>query len=312
MAATSHSARLQSVLFDEWAENLAQSLGNHRSTLLTPEIPFSSCLRISQVGQATVLAIEGTSSVRLERVQPLDRAVLWLPRQGWVKERLNGRPVVAEPGSAMLCLPGDELVGESSPSLKGVSVVLPASLLGEPSGWLRFQSRHLREGTEVVALLHSALDLVASLGQASADPRFFLATVVDQLLFWRDLVRDVSHNRVGDAVDRRRLIACARDWIEAHLDQPFRVTDLAGALYVSTRSLQMSFCEQLGHSPLEEARRLRFRRLRQQLLTTPAAQASIESLFRRCGLTGSAHTRRHYLEWCGETPLQSRARALDR
>ena len=81
---------------------------------------------------------------------------------------------------------------------------------------------------------------------------------------------------------------------------------------MSTRCLQMSFREQLGHSPLEEARRLRFRRLRQQLLTTPAVQASIESLFRRCGLTGSAHNRRHYLEWCGETPLQSRARALER
>jgi len=312
MAATSHSARLQSVVFDEWAENLAQSLGNHRSTLLTPEIPFSSCLRISQVQQATVVAIEGTSSVRLEREQPSDRAVLWLPRQGWVKERLNGRSVLAEPGSVMLCLPGDELVGESSPSLKGVSVVLPASLLGEPSGWRRFQPRHLREGTEVVALLHSTLDLVASLGQANTDPSFLLAAVVDQLLFCRDLLGDVSRTSLGDADDRRRLIASARDWIEAHLDQPFRVTDLAGALYVSTRSLQMSFREQLGHSPLEETRRLRFRRLRQYLLTTPAAQTSIENLLRRCGLTGSALTHRQYLEWSGETPHQCRARALSR
>lgn len=92
---------LQSRRFDAWEHHLAQTLGHHRSTLLSPQVPFASRLEVWQADAAAVVAIDGSGVVRLERSQPEGRAVLWLPRQGWVAERVNGEPVLAEPGSAM-------------------------------------------------------------------------------------------------------------------------------------------------------------------------------------------------------------------
>ena len=67
-------------------------------------------------------------------------------------------------------------------------------------------------------------------------------------------------------------------WIEAHRAEPFRVTDLAAALYVAPRTLQIAFREELGHPPLVEARRLRFRALRQALLNPRAPRRCLEAL----------------------------------
>ena len=67
-------------------------------------------------------------------------------------------------------------------------------------------------------------------------------------------------------------------WIEAHRAEPFRVTDLAAALYVAPRTLQIAFREELGHPPLVEARRLRFRALQQALLNPRAPRRCLEAL----------------------------------
>jgi hypothetical protein len=94
------TTQLQSRCFEEWEQHLRMTLGHHRSTLLTPEVPFASRMQVMDAGDGAVVAIEGCSAVRLKRSQPEERVVLWLPRQGWVAERVNGEPVVAEPGSA--------------------------------------------------------------------------------------------------------------------------------------------------------------------------------------------------------------------
>ena len=82
-----------------------------------------------------MVVLEGRSSIRLHRHQAPGQVVLWLPQSGWVEETVNGRPLLAEPGTAMLCLPGDELQGDTTAVLKGVSLLMPASLLGDPDCW---------------------------------------------------------------------------------------------------------------------------------------------------------------------------------
>jgi hypothetical protein len=59
-----------------------------------------------------------------------------------------------------------------------------------------------------------------------------------------------------------------------------------------------------------EARRLRFRALRQALLNPRAPRRCLEALFESLGLPDSYLTRRQYRQWCGETPDETRARAL--
>lgn len=293
--------------YEEWESHLSQAIGHHRSSLLTPEFPFFSRMQVARGEGVSVVALEGRSSVRLHRHQSMDQALLWLPQSGWVEETLNGNPLVAEPGTAMLCLPGDELVGETSPYLKGFSVILPLSLLGGHDRWRDFPRRHLAQGSEAVTLLQIARELIATMVESHSDPSWLVTALADQLLFWRNLAEADPSDRILGPIERRRLLGLAREWMEAHLAQPFRISDLASALHVSTRSLQYSFREELGRAPLEEARRLRFRRLRQQLRRTPVDAATTEALFEACGLTSSSSTRRQYLQWCGETVNQSRA-----
>ena len=292
--------------FEEWEHHLSQAIGHHRSTLLTPEVPFTSRMTVFQAEGAAAVCLEGESSLRLHRWQPPSQLLLWLPQHGWVQDRINGRALLAEPGTAMLCLPGDELLGDTSCYLKGVSILLPITALRAPSPWQGFSARHLVQGSEVRALIETAHQLVAALAAGAPEASWLAGVLADHLLFWRDLAVQQPSDRSLGAVERRRQLRRARDWIEAHLHEPLRVTELADALHLSTRSLQFCFRQEIGHSPLEEIRRLRFRRLRQLLTTAPPLEGGLEALFQQCGLTGSAFTRRQYRQWCGETPAQSR------
>ena len=299
---------LQTKHFDSWEQHLGQAIGHHRSQLLTPAIPFFSRLQIDSVCGVSVVAIQGESSLRLSRTQPPDHAVLWLPQRGWVADHVNGAALVAEPGTAMLCLPGDDLLGDTSPQLSGFSILLPSALLGEPSGWNSQQRRHLHQGPQELTLIQMARDLVHHVRAADANSGFALVALADQILYWRDLcltsAGDASH-----PVDRRALIALAREWIEAHLAEPFRLAHLAAALHVAPRTLQLAFREELGRPPMEEVRRLRFVALRRLLLHRPGAKQELEEMFYRCGLGLSPLSRLCYRDWCGETPEQTRARA---
>ncbi|MFM9089595.1 MAG: helix-turn-helix domain-containing protein, partial [Cyanobium sp.] len=111
------------------------------------------------------------------------------------------------------------------------------------------------------------------------------------------------------SVERRRLLSQAKDWIEAHLHRSFLIAELAGALHVSPRNLQYCFSAELGHSPLVEIRRVRFHRLRKELQSISHEQEPLDIVFRRCGLSDNPITWRHYRNWCGETPVQTRTRA---
>jgi AraC-like DNA-binding protein len=300
---------LETQNFEVWEQHLGQAIGHHRSELLTPEIPFYSRLQIDSVCDVSVVAIEGTSSLRLKRTQPPDHAVLWLPQRGWVADHVNGAELVAEPGTAMLCLPGDDLHGDTSPLLSGFSILLRSALLGDPSGWHSLQRRHLRQGPQELTLIQMARDLVELVRAADANSGLALIALADQILYWRDLCLS-SAGDAGNPVDRRALIALAREWIEAHLAQPFRLAHLAAALHVAPRTLQLAFREELGRPPMEEVRRLRFVALRRLLLHRPGAKQGLEDMFYRCGLALSPQSKRWYRDWCGETPEQTRARAV--
>lgn len=301
---------LETQQFEAWAHHLSQAIGHHESTLLTPEIPFSSRMEIACAGDVSVVAIAGSSSVRLSRSQPHDSVVLWLPRCGWVADHVNGSLLVAEPGSALLCLPGDDLLGDTSLHLSGFSLLLPATLLADAAAWRPCQRRLLQQGPEDLALIHLARDLVSLVVGGVADPAFAVAALADQLLYWRDLVLS-SECELRHPVERRALISRAREWMQAHLAQPFRVTELASALHLAPRTLQLAFREELGRSPMEEVRRLRFRALRRCLLVRPPADRTLAENFGRCGLAFSPLSQRRYREWCGETPQQTRARGSD-
>ena len=107
---------------------------------------------------------------------------------------------------------------------------------------------------------------------------------------------------------RRETVQQAREWMEARLEQRFGVEELSSALQVSTRQLQYSFLQELGRSPMAEAKRLRLQRLRALLLDPAQERRSVAELMVAAGLIASGVTSADYRRWCGEHPSRTRRR----
>ncbi len=93
----------------------------------------------------------------------------------------------------------------------------------------------------------------------------------------------------------------AQEYIRAHLDQPFRMAELAESLGVGLRSLQLGFRRAVGCSPRDFLMRCRVERAR-ELLLTAEADAKVATIAMDCGFSDFGHFSRTYREAFGELP----------
>jgi transcriptional regulator GlxA family with amidase domain len=94
----------------------------------------------------------------------------------------------------------------------------------------------------------------------------------------------------------------------SRLEDRFTVADLSKAMGMSPRQLQYSFLQEMGRSPMAEAKRLRLQHLRSLLLDSAQNPHSIDQLMAASGLTASGATSADYRHWCGESPRNTRLR----
>ena len=104
------------------------------------------------------------------------------------------------------------------------------------------------------------------------------------------------------------MVADARVWMEQRLAERFSLAELSAAMGRSPRQLQYSFLQEVGHSPMAEAKRLRLRRLRALLQDRAWSQRSVAELMAASGLIASGVTAADYRRWCGERLRDTRRR----
>ncbi|MEB3361231.1 MAG: helix-turn-helix domain-containing protein, partial [Synechococcaceae cyanobacterium] len=189
----------------------------------------------------------------------------------------------------------------------GLSILLPDRLpelpqLNAPVE----QVRRLSQGPRQQRILRSArhLAVAAALGQAGAEHA--ADALIQSLWDWMtSLGANATRERIT-ARRRRELVEAARRWMDDRLDKRFSLEELSGALGLSPRQLQYSFRDELGRSPMEEAKRLRLQRLR-SLLGDPAQdQRSVAELMVASGLVASGVTSADYRHFWGENPSTTR------
>ncbi len=302
------SAGLQPLLdtseFEEWSCAVGANLGHHRSDLATGACTFRSRMAGGEADGLRLLHIEGCGDVSLDRVQGDQATVLWLPLQGYSEERINGELVLAEPGMALLMRPGDVLRGRTSRHLEGLSILLPPDRIDATCPRLLDLGAHHR------ALIAAARRFAESLGTGLQQGRLGAHALLDQLEAWQwaVLARASGEREPITAVRRRVSVGEACAWMRAHLDGPFEVAQVAGAINVSVRTLQYAFLQETGQTPMAVAKRFRLRRLRALLLDPETASDSIADLMGRVGLLACGATAADYRMYCGETPRQTRQR----
>jgi AraC-like DNA-binding protein len=288
--------------FGCWEAAVATTLGHHRSDLLGPSQPFAARFRLGQLGSFGILHLTGRGRVRLLREQR-QGSVLWLPLRGMGQERINGGDWLAEPGTGLLVHPGDSLLGDTSEELEGLSILIPDTLAIRPAA----AGTPLRAaGPLSQRVLASARQLAAAAAGRPAGAEHAADQFHQDLLRWSESQQQPAPRERITARRRRDMVEEARRWMGSRLPERFGLGELSAALQVSPRQLQYSFLEELGRSPMAEAKRLRLRRLRGLLLDPDEDSRSVAELMAASGLLASGATAADYRRWCGESPRSTR------
>ncbi|AXV06346.1 Transcriptional regulator, AraC family [Euzebya pacifica] len=100
-------------------------------------------------------------------------------------------------------------------------------------------------------------------------------------------------------------LAGLQDWVVGNLDRPLALTDLAGRVGVSPRTLTRRFEQSLGTSPGRWLVQQRLARAQELLLVD---DASVEQVARSVGFGAAVTLRHHFRRQLGTTPTAYRSR----
>lgn len=198
------------------------------------------------------------------------------------------------------------MCGRTSESIRGVSILVPEACL--PTDAPRSASPLLHQGTAAQRLMAAAWRLAATAAHPPSGAAAAAETFADALQQWG---WPSDPGDLGISAERRRgtVVETCR-WMERHLAERFCVSELSRVTHVSVRTLQYSFQQELGCTPMAQAKRLRLRQLRRLLQMPDLATRGIGELMEACGLLACGVTAADYRQWCGETPRRTRQQAL--
>lgn len=127
------------------------------------------------------------------------------------------------------------------------------------------------------------------------------------------------HERIREAHDHQRMALQSRVGVsdpkllsaiaemEANLEEPLPLPDIADAVGLSTRQLERLFKKHLGRTPSRYYRELRLHHARLMLMQ---GSASILSIALAAGFVSASHFSRRYREYFGRTPREERRAAV--
>lgn len=110
------------------------------------------------------------------------------------------------------------------------------------------------------------------------------------------------------AAARRRAVLRAREFIDAHLDQPLSLARICRASYASARALEYGFREMFSVSPMTYARCARLSRVRRELYLAERQPKAVTRLAMKWGFLHLGQFSRNYRILFGESPSVTLAR----
>lgn len=108
---------------------------------------------------------------------------------------------------------------------------------------------------------------------------------------------------------RQRIVARARDYMRAHIDEPLTVADLCTALRVSRRTLQYSFHDALDLNPVRFLRAMRLNGARRELKRADPERESVSEIAARWGFWHLSHFATDYRTLFYELPSETLRRS---
>jgi AraC family ethanolamine operon transcriptional activator len=112
-----------------------------------------------------------------------------------------------------------------------------------------------------------------------------------------------------DASYRIRAVVRAREFIDAHLDQPLSLARICAASYASARALEYGFQEIYALSPMGYVRCARLSRVRHDLYLAEPRPRAVTQLAMKWGFWHLGQFSRDYRAFFGELPSETLARS---
>jgi AraC-like DNA-binding protein len=115
---------------------------------------------------------------------------------------------------------------------------------------------------------------------------------------------------VESPISRRRAALRAREFIDAHLDEPLSLARLCRASYACARALEYGFREMFEVSPMAYVRFARLSRVRRDLYFAKKSRRTVTRLATRWGFGHLGQFSRDYHSLFGELPSATLARSM--
>lgn len=281
----------------------------------SPELRWTQRSLVDDGISVTRITCSGTG-VRATTPGSPDLVVL-LVRGGSVRLRRGGDDVTVEPGGIGL-MPIGEAVELRWDDVELDLFALPLSSIARLLG---AEGRGVRVHAPSVVPLNAAL--AEYWRRLATGITFQMLTEPD--LYRRDLLRaqlvdalaattieafgitdEAELDATDDAVTARRAVR----YMEAHLGDPISITQVAVAVGISVRGLQLLFQRELATTPIAHLRRLRMVGARVEL-ETPVRGATVGAVGRRFGYSNLGRFSAHYRSEFDETPSRTLQRSQE-
>lgn len=296
-------------------------LEGHHSRLVARDGPILIELRHASLGRIDVgLQYSGaTTTVEVTR-QKADAFLIQFPLTATVDLDVDGREFSIEPGAGVVLSPSQHVRRTGRPGWtlvfrvpRELMTAQVESRLGRAlKGDVRF---HPRIGAGAAELLGYSLLVIDAIDRGTAPPSSSVASALEGAFI--TLLLDLQPHSQGrliarsDVATRAARVRSLAEHIERDLSRRFSVTGLARLAGCSTRSLQATFEELCGLSPMDYVQRRRLSAAR-GLLESRGSAATVSEVALRAGFSHLARFAARYKARYGESPPQTRRRAMAR
>lgn len=272
--------------------------------------PFQARIQVGSIGSVSVSLTSKNRPLLTTGEMPRNRFVLLGAVSGEPVGRFNG--VELQPGALVVAPPGTSADLRSDPGFVGFSLFLP------PGRVIRAATQCLDFDVTAAALYHidphfmDRLSRLVFSGMSLAqDPHANWMWLVE----WESQVH-VTVLRMFEDANARPLLGrpslhhrvqyarAARDYIEAHLDEPLRLDSLYRAVGVSPRTIAYSFEDLYGMSPMSYVRIRRLHEAKHRLLS--GSSASVTEVALSLGFEHLGRFAAYYRQLFGVPPSETR------
>jgi AraC-like DNA-binding protein len=299
---------------------VARLLSPHSLSITGSPAAFEACLASGNAGAVRLLEIGYGTDIRIRRDPVDDYIGIVIPLSGWLRMRLAGTTVTAQPYRTMAIVGNDYPVDISWPaSARVVMARLDGSALTSALGILlpRAGPEPVRVASAPVSgaegfAIYGAIQMLArafgEFGSPEAVPVTQSRLLAQQMLLTTLLAVPHSHSgRLHEpatpAQDAK--IQAAVRLVAAEQAAERTILDLAAELGISLRALELGFRRELNTTPHEYLRAARLARVHEELARADARRTTVSAVASKWGFAHHSRFARAYREQFGESPNQT-------